>query len=151
LANSERAVRERDGNQRTFTDAQGRRCQERRFLALEHRIPFALGGPPTVENISLLCSGHNALAARQVFGEAFIADKLRERAACIEPAQQAPVKPDLFAKVQVALCKMGFRERDVRQALTVLRREPRELQAGPLLRAALALLTPTARTAQQHS
>jgi hypothetical protein len=51
-----RAVWERDASQCTFVDAEGRRCSERRFLTLEHRHPFALGGPPTVENICLLCS-----------------------------------------------------------------------------------------------
>lgn len=143
----ERQVRERDGNQCTFTDALGRRCQERRFLTIEHCIPFALGGLPTVENLCLLCDPHNAHTARQVFGEAFIAAKRAQRAARDKPADpEAPAKPDLFTKLQFALCKMGFRERDVRQVLMVLRREPAELEAEPLLRAALALLTPAART-----
>ena len=114
---------------------------------LEHRVPFALGGLPTVENLCLFCNAHNAYSARQVFGEAFIAEKRAERAARDKPAvSEAPAKPDLFAKVQFALCKMGFREREVRQVLIVLRREPAELEAEPLLRAALALLTPAART-----
>jgi hypothetical protein len=140
----ERQVRERDGNQCTFTDAQGRRCSERRFLTLEHRIPFALGGPPTVENLCCLCASRNAFTARQVFGEDFIAEKRTQRAARAEtPAEEAPAKPDLFAKLQVALCKMGFRERDVRKALAHLAREPGELEAEPLLRAALGLLTPS--------
>ena len=143
----ERRVRERDGNQCAFTDARGRRCQERRFLTIEHRIPFALGGLPTVENLCLLCEAHNAHTARQVFGEAFIAEKRAQRAARDKPAvSEAPAKPDLFTKVQFALCKMGFREREVRQVLMVLRREPAELEAEPLLRAALALLTPAAST-----
>lgn len=143
----EREVRERDGNQCTFTDAQGRRCQERRFLTIEHRVPFALGGQPTVENLCLLCKGHNAHTARQVFGEAFIAKKRAQGAARAEsPDPEVPAKPDLIAKVGFALCKMGFRQRDVREALTVLRREPAELEAEPLLRAALNLLTPAAQS-----
>ena len=105
----ERSVRERDGNQCTFTDAQGRRCQERRFLTIEHRIPFALGGPPTVEDLCLLCSAHNAFSAREVFGEAFIAEKRARRAARDKPANpEAPVKPDLFAKVQFGCARRGF-------------------------------------------
>jgi len=139
----ERQVRERDGDQCTFTDAQGRRCQERRFLTIEHSIPFALGGLPTPENLCLLCSAHNAYTARQVFGEVFIAEKRAERAARPQaPEPGAPAKPDLFTKVQFALCKLGFREQDVRKALTVLRREPTEFELEPLLRAALGLLTP---------
>ena len=141
----ERKVRERDGHQCTFTDAQGRRCQERRFLTLEHIVPFALGGLPTVENLCLLCTAHNAHSARKVFGDVFIAEKREQRAARVEPeVPDAPAKPDLFAKVQFALCKMGFRQREVRHALTALRREPGELEAEPLLRAALNLLTPAA-------
>jgi hypothetical protein len=139
----ERQVRERDGDQCTFTDAQGRRCEERRFLTIEHSIPFAMGGLPTPENLCLLCSAHNAYTARQVFGEAFIAEKRAERAARQHaPEPGAPDKPDLFTKVHFALCKLGFRERDVRKALTVLRRESTELELEPLLRAALGLLTP---------
>jgi len=59
-----RSVRERDGHQCTFVDEQGRRCSEKRFISIEHRDPFALGGPPTVENLCLLCVSHNAAAAR---------------------------------------------------------------------------------------
>ena len=139
----EREVRERDGNQCTFTDAQGRRCQERRFLTIEHCIPFALNGLPTPENLCLLCDAHNAYTARQVFGEVFIAEKRAERAARSQaPEPAAPEKPDLFTKVQFALCKMEFREREVRKALTVLRRDRAVLELEPLLRAALSLLTP---------
>ena len=146
----ERKVRERDGNQCTFTSAEGKRCTERRFLTLEHRIPFAFGGLPTVENLAVFCKAHNAHSARQVFGEAFIAEKRAERAARAvraEPASpEVPSKPDLFDKVKIALCKMGFRERDVRQALTSLRQRQPDFEAEPLLRAALGLLTPALTT-----
>lgn len=54
-----RQVHERDGEQCTFRDEQGRRCTERRFLTIEHRVPFALGGAPTLENLCLLCASHN--------------------------------------------------------------------------------------------
>ena len=46
-----RAVWERDGFRCAFVDAKGRRCSERRFLTLEHRIPFAFGGLPTPKNL----------------------------------------------------------------------------------------------------
>jgi Holliday junction resolvasome RuvABC DNA-binding subunit len=45
--------------------------------------------------------------------------------------------------VQLALCKMGFRERDVQKALTHLGREPDQWETEPLLRAALGVLTPS--------
>jgi hypothetical protein len=138
-----RAVRERDGDRCTFTDGEGRRCSERRFLAFEHCDPFALGGPATVENLRILCSAHNAHTARKVFGEAFIAEKRAQgRARSKAPEQRALAKPDLFTTVEFALCKMGFRERDVRKALAVLHRDEAGLELEPLLRAALGLLTP---------
>src|SRR5690606_19785762 len=46
-----RQVWERDGWQCTFVDEHGRRCSARRFLTLEHRQPFALGGPATPDNL----------------------------------------------------------------------------------------------------
>jgi hypothetical protein len=52
----DRAVWERDNSQCTFVDGESRRCAERRFLTIEHRTPFALGGPPTLENLCLLCT-----------------------------------------------------------------------------------------------
>ena len=73
----------------------------------------------------------------------FIAEKRAERAPrSLAPEPGAPEKPDLFKKVQFALCKMGFRERDVRKALSALRRDQAVLELEPLLRAALGLLTP---------
>jgi Holliday junction resolvasome RuvABC DNA-binding subunit len=85
-------------------------------------------------------SAHNAYAARQVFGEAFIAEK---RAA---HAKRAPPKPDVFDKVHFALCEMGFRQREVKRVLTDLRCEHSEAEAEPLLRAALSALTPATRS-----
>jgi hypothetical protein len=70
-----REVWERDGGQCTFVDADGNRCSARRFLTLEHKDPYARGGPPTVDNLCLFCKAHNHHAARKVFGEAFIERK----------------------------------------------------------------------------
>jgi hypothetical protein len=140
----ERVVRERDGDQCTFTDAEGRRCQERRFLTLEHRIPFARGGPPTVENLCLLCKSHNFHTAHEAFGEAFIAEKQAQHSGRTAPiVPQTPDTPDIYDKVLFALCKLGFRERQVRPVLTTLRREQGPTHAEPLLRAALGRLTPS--------
>jgi hypothetical protein len=135
-----RQVYERDGFQCAFVDAGGRRCQERRFLTLEHRQPFARGGPATVENLCVLCSAHNAYTARQAFGEEFIAEKRAARAA--PPSRESPPVPDVFAKVTFALCGMGFPKRAVQPVMARLRRQPVPPQVEPLLRAALGLLTP---------
>jgi hypothetical protein len=54
-----RAVYARDGDQCAFVGTSGR-CQERGFLELHHVIPFAEGGPTTLENLQLRCRAHNA-------------------------------------------------------------------------------------------
>jgi hypothetical protein len=146
-----RQVRERDGNQCTFVDSTGRRCPERRFLTLEHRHPFSLGGPDTVENLCLFCEAHNEHAARRVFGQAFIANKIAEREERVTridnvPSSRAPIRQsragsNAFAKVRSALTHMGFRQHNVASTLWSLRNEHPELEAESLLRAALNLLT----------
>ncbi len=136
----ERAVRERDGGQCTFHDAEGRRCKERRFLTIEHRDPFAFGGPPTVENLCLLCAPQYAYRARQVFGEDFI-DKKR---AARERTKHEPVpEPDVFDKVLGALCHNGFSKRQAQPVVLALRREGAAPELAPLIRTALGRLTPS--------
>jgi Holliday junction resolvasome RuvABC DNA-binding subunit len=102
-----------------------------------------MGGPPTLENLCEYCRGHNAYTARQVFGEAFIAEKRAARAKRQKPrTEESPPKPDVFDKVQLALCKLGFRQRDVSLVIANLRREQVAPEPEPLLRAALNRLTP---------
>jgi len=73
-----RLVWKRDGGQCTFVDAQGRRCAERRFLEFEHRTPYAEGGPPTVENVCLLCRAHNRAAAERRYGRAYLEHRIHQ-------------------------------------------------------------------------
>ena len=121
-----RAVWERDGFQCTFVDDHGHRCSEKRYITLEHKQPFARGGPPTVDNLALLCKAHNAHRAREVFGEAHIAKKQAEDKAC--------------SKVLSALTNLGFRAKPARQAIERVRNDGVDLDVEPLLRAALAVL-----------
>jgi hypothetical protein len=121
-----RAVWARDGFQCTFVDEHGHRCSEKRFITLEHRHPFARGGPPTVDNLALLCQAHNAHRAREVFGEAHIAKKQAEDKTC--------------SKVLSALTNLGFRSKHAKQAILRVRNEGVVLDVEPLLRAALAVL-----------
>jgi hypothetical protein len=137
-----RQVWERDGAQCSFVDSEGRRCKERRFLTLEHDQPFALSGQPTVENISLLCSAHNAHTARLVFGEAFIQEKRAMRELSNQPEEQQASPSDNFTKVQSALMKLGFRRQEASQAMNQLRQTQADAGLETLLRAALRLLTP---------
>jgi len=57
-----------DGGQCAFVSKDGRQCTERAFLELHHIRPYALGGPPSTENISLRCRRHNHYEAELVFG-----------------------------------------------------------------------------------
>ena len=124
-------------------------------MTLEHRHPFALGGPATVENLCLLCRAHNAQAARRVFGDTFIATRVaaREvRKASLDDdvarnqnsdtVRSSPAASDAFAKVRSALTHLGFPERAITSTLLRLYRDHPGLEAEPLLRAALNLLTP---------
>jgi hypothetical protein len=74
-----RAVYERDGARCAHIDTEGRRCTEQRQLEIDHIVPWALGGPSTVDNLRLACRGHNAQAARQAFGAAFIDRRIERR------------------------------------------------------------------------
>ncbi|GMV27810.1 MAG: hypothetical protein AMXMBFR58_38410 [Phycisphaerae bacterium] len=137
----ERAVRERDGNQCTFTDAEGRRCSATRFLTIEHIDPFAKGGPTTVDNCCLLCWPHNAHRARQVFGEEHIQNKISEARASRGQSSPAP-NHDVSEKVLGALVRMGFKRADARRAVEQARLLEVEPLLEPMFRATLAILTP---------
>jgi 5-methylcytosine-specific restriction endonuclease McrA len=84
-----RQVVERDGGQCSFVGQDGRRCTETAYLEIHHVVPFAQGGPTTVDNTALLCKAHNAHVARVDYGRELVADKVaaarrereRERAA----------------------------------------------------------------------
>jgi hypothetical protein len=64
-----RAVWQRDGARCTYPLASGERCGATWRLELDHVVPFARGGPSTVDNLRVACAAHNQLAARQEFGD----------------------------------------------------------------------------------
>lgn len=64
-----REVWARDGGRCSFVAADGMRCQTRRMLELDHRIPRARGGADTPENLRLLCRPHNDAERRRILGE----------------------------------------------------------------------------------
>lgn len=72
-ADVRREVWERDGGRCTFVSEDGRRCDSRWKLELDHVVPAALGGPPTTSNLRLRCRGHNLLHAVDVFGREHMA------------------------------------------------------------------------------
>lgn len=58
----------RDGGQCTYVAADGRRCECRTDLEIDHLVPYAVGGSHDPSNLRLLCSGHNKLAAEKSMG-----------------------------------------------------------------------------------
>jgi hypothetical protein len=71
-AHVKRAVWLRDGGRCQYKLAAGEICGSTYQLEYEHRVPRALGGPPTVDNITLHCRPHNLQRARETFGDAFM-------------------------------------------------------------------------------
>jgi hypothetical protein len=63
-----RAVFARDGEQCSFVGHDGRRCDERGFLELDHVNPVARGGEASVDGTRVLCRQHNQYEARRVMG-----------------------------------------------------------------------------------
>jgi hypothetical protein len=62
-----RDVWQRDAGRCAFVGTEGR-CAERGFLQFHHVVPYAGGGPATVENIQLRCRAHNQFEAEEYFG-----------------------------------------------------------------------------------
>ena len=77
-ASVRRAVWERDQGRCTFVSITGGRCRSRRFIELDHVVPFARGGKATVGNLRLRCSAHNQYEAERVFGVDFMRQKRQE-------------------------------------------------------------------------
>ncbi len=86
-AGLKRQVLARDGGRCTFVSDTGHRCESREALEIDHVIPVAKGGAPTLANLRLLCRTHNQYEAGQAFGEGFM-HEIRERArrSAAEPA-----------------------------------------------------------------
>ena len=67
-----REVVARDGFRCSFIAEDGRRCDARALLELDHEHPKARGGGSEPENLRLLCRSHNRWAAEQAYGRAHI-------------------------------------------------------------------------------
>ena len=64
-----RQVWTRDGGGCQWPLESGGVCGSTLRVELDHRVPLALGGASTAENVRLLCRVHNDLAARHAFGD----------------------------------------------------------------------------------
>jgi hypothetical protein len=68
-AHVKRAVWARDGGCCQWRTADGGICGSTLRVQFAHREPRARGGPPTTENVRLLCAFHNQYEARLDFGD----------------------------------------------------------------------------------
>jgi hypothetical protein len=59
------AIVNRDQNQCAGKNADGSRCENRRWLDFHHVIPRAKGGKDTIENLVTLCRGHHQMRHHQ--------------------------------------------------------------------------------------
>ena len=75
----QRAVYARDGGQCTYVGPDGRRCEERGWLELDHRDGFARTGEHRVDSARLLCRAHNGWEADQMYGRTWMARKKAAR------------------------------------------------------------------------
>jgi hypothetical protein len=85
-AHVKRAVWIRDGGRCQFRMEDGSTCGSTFQVEFDHIRPRALGGPSTIENVRLACKPHNGLAARRVFGDAWMDQFTRKN----ERARQSP-------------------------------------------------------------
>jgi hypothetical protein len=78
-AQTRRAVYVRDAGQCSFVSHEGRCCEARAALELDHIRPWATHGGASVDNIRLRCRAHNQMHARKYFGTDHVAAKIAER------------------------------------------------------------------------
>jgi 5-methylcytosine-specific restriction endonuclease McrA len=78
-AATRREVFARDGEQCTYVDSEGRRCECRMRLELDHIQPRALGGGDDASNLRARCRSHNLHAAEEIFGKEHVAAKIHCR------------------------------------------------------------------------
>jgi hypothetical protein len=74
-----RAVLDRDGLQCTWVDELGHRCESRSWLEIDHEEPLGKGGSSELQNVRVLCAGHNRLAAEREYGRGFIEAAIAQR------------------------------------------------------------------------
>ena len=149
-AATRREVYARDREQCTYVDMEGRRCESRTRLELDHVEPRALGGGDEPSNLRARCRPHNLHAAEESFGKQHVASMIHyrrqqstRRAGENHGELRSSVTPDVLAQATRGLVNMGFRASEVKKTLHALV-TGRDAGAPPLpdlLREAIAALT----------
>jgi 5-methylcytosine-specific restriction endonuclease McrA len=118
-----RNVFDRDGLRCTYVSPDGRGCDARAFLELDHIDPRALGGDNHAGNLRVRCRAHNQLVAEQTFGR-----ETMERARHFGRTKRRHVPPpEISRRIYLALTGLGFRPAQAREALAeVYRLHPTE-------------------------
>jgi hypothetical protein len=139
-----RQVFERDGEQCSFVGPDGRRCQAKAFLELDHVESRALGGSDESHNLRVYCRAHNRLWAEQTFGKAYVQERIDMR----QRKQRTGAARDddqTYDKLLQALTRLGFGRKETRSLLDELRSGRGAIGwTAPIeqvLRAAVQLLT----------
>jgi hypothetical protein len=92
-AHVRRAVWKRDGGKCQWPLESGGICGSTHQVELDHVRPRARGGPSTIENLRCACKIHNHLAARQLFGDAWMDRYGRGRRGRASGAAGIPAPP----------------------------------------------------------
>lgn len=149
-AATRRAIFARDGEQCTYVDSEGRRCQCRTRLELDHIRPRALGGSDDASNLRARCRSHNLHAAEEIFGKEHVAERtycrqrqLRCRGGEKKREVTSAETSDVVEHATRGLVNMGFEPSEVKQTLLALvgHHDGGELRLPELLREAIAALT----------
>ncbi|HEU4678480.1 MAG TPA: HNH endonuclease, partial [Terrimicrobiaceae bacterium] len=105
-----RTVWARDGGRCAFVSTNGRRCAEEGFLEFHHVVPYASGGPSSVDNIELRCRGHNGYEAERHFGRWGTAAVREEPADYAVGARQPVLKPSraIYQSIRSGTSSEGY-------------------------------------------
>jgi 5-methylcytosine-specific restriction endonuclease McrA len=86
------AVYARDRGRCTYVGSAGERCTATEHLEIDHVVPYARGGPSTVNNLRLLCARHNKLEAERAYGANTISSRDRSGPKTPGEASNAPTR-----------------------------------------------------------
>ena len=118
-----RFVFDRDERQCTFVDQDTRRCTAREGLEYHHHDPYGRGGDRGADNISLMCSTHNALMAERDLGKDVMDQYRRSDDRVSEPvpfysvrAEYSSTSPKFMPAGELGARSVGHEARRVRHA-----------------------------------
>jgi hypothetical protein len=143
-AAARREVFERDGEQCTYADAEGRRCESKTLLELDHVAPRAHGGADDAWNLRVRCRAHNRMYAEQVFGKEYVAERIHCRQHQAQRVMATSAMTETIHRATRGLVNMGFAKTDAKRAVDSIVQEhggALSLELPALLRDAITRLT----------